>query len=505
MNRVRVHRALISVHDKTGLLEFGRRLTAAGVEIVSSGGTASTLAEGGVAVVLVSDVTQAAEMLGGRVKTLHPRIHGGILAKLTDPDHRRDLEQHQIQPFELVVVNLYPFAATVADPATTWEEAIEQIDIGGPALIRAAAKNQDFVGVVTAPGQYDLVAAEVEAGGLELETRQMLAREAFFVTASYDAAIVNWLERGQGLPERLALAFERESTLRYGENPHQQAAIYRQQGTSPWWKRARLIQGKEMSFNNYLDAEAAWRLAADLVEPGVVIVKHNNPCGVALGGEPAEAFARAWECDPQAAFGGVVALNRSLDRPTAEAIAGRFIEVLIAPRVEDEGSLGSQTALRILEAPSPHADDLDLRRVEEGMMAQGRDAIDLDDWEVMTAAVPSLEQLADLRLAWTVCAHTRSNSVVIATGGMAVGIGAGDQSRIGSARRALFQAGERARGAVAASDGFFPFPDGVELLAEAGVTAIVAPGGSRRDKEVLARAEELGLVFVRAARRHFKH
>lgn len=505
MTRIHVRRALVSVHDKTGLVEFGARLSRAGVEIVSSGGTAAALAGAGIAVTLVSDVTKAAEMLGGRVKTLHPSIHGGILARLTDPEHRRDLDTHGIEPFELVVVNLYPFEATVAVESTSWDEAIEQIDIGGPTMIRSAAKNHEFVGVVTSLDQYQQVAAEIEAGGLELDTRRALARAAFFRTASYDAAIVNWLERDAEVPARLAMALEREAVLRYGENPHQQAGIYRERGAVPWWSRARMIQGKEMSFNNYLDAESAWRLVHDLERPGVVIVKHNNPCGVAIADDTATAFLRAWDSDPQAAFGGVVALNRPLDGATAAVIAGRFIEVLIAPDVENVGGLEAQSALRVLQAPPPHGMDLDLRRVEDGLMVQRRDAVDLDGWEVLTARQPFPDELEDLRLAWTVASHTKSNSVVVVAGGKTVGVGAGDQSRIGSVRRALQQSGDRAIGAMAASDAFFPFPDGVELLAGAGITGIVAPGGSKRDAEVLAVAEQLGLVFVRAARRHFKH
>ena len=504
MSRIPVRRALISVHDKTGLVEFGARLSRAGVEIVSSGGTAATLATAGIAVTLVTDVTKAAEMLGGRVKTLHPNIHGGILARLTDPEHRRDLDSHGIEPFELVVVNLYPFEATVAVALTSWEEAIEQIDIGGPTMIRSAAKNQDFVGVVTSPGQYEKIASEIEAGGLELETRRSLAKDAFFRTASYDAAIVNWLERGD-VPARMAVTLEREAVLRYGENPHQQAGIYRETGTSPWWARTRFIQGKEMSFNNYLDAESAWRLVNDLSRPGAVIVKHNNPCGVAIGDDIASAFQGAWDSDPLSAFGGVVALNRPLDEAGAGAIAGRFVEVLIAPSIETTGDLKNQTSLRVLESPAPHSLDFDLRRVEDGVMVQRRDAVDLDGWEVMTPRIPLPNELDDLRLAWTVSAHTKSNAVVLAIGGRTVGIGAGDQSRVGSARRALDQAGERAVGSVAASDAFFPFPDGIELLAGAGITAIVAPGGSKRDSEILAAAEQLGLVFVKAPHRHFRH
>lgn len=499
-----VRRALVSVHDKTGLVAFGLQLQAAGVEIVSSGGTAAALAAAGVAVTLVSDVTNAAEMLGGRVKTLHPRIHGGILAKLTNPDHRRDLESQGMEPFELVVVNLYPFEATVADPATTWDEAIEQIDIGGVALIRAAAKNQEFVGVVTSPDQYGRVAAEVASGGLLEETRRQLAREAFYRTASYDAAIVNWLEADDEVPAHFAIALQRESILRYGENPHQAAGLYRQAGSSPWWWRARLLQGKEMSFNNYLDAESAWRLSADLEGPGVVIVKHNNPCGVAVAADASLAFRRAWDCDPISAFGGVVALNQPLDQALAAEIGDRFVEVVVAPVVV-AGGLADRPAMRVLEAPAPHGSDLDLRRLEDGAMLQRRDRVDFSDWTVVGSRRPTPDDLSDLRLAWTVATHTKSNSVVIATKGQAVGVGAGDQSRVGAAERALARAGARAHGAVAASDAFFPFPDGVELLADAGVTAVVAPGGSKRDEEVAAAAEARGLAFVRASHRHFRH
>lgn len=504
MNRIRVRRALVSVHDKTGLVEFGARLSRAGVEIVSSGGTAAALTDAGVAVTLVSDVTKAAEMLGGRVKTLHPSIHGGILARLSNPEHRRDLETQGIEPFELVVVNLYPFEATVAEASTSWDEAIEQIDIGGPAMIRAAAKNQEFVGVVTSPEQYEMIASEIEGGGLEPETRRSLASQAFFRTASYDAAIVTWLERAE-IPARLAMTYERESVLRYGENPHQEAGLYRGSGTAPWWSRVRTIQGKTMSYNNYLDAESAWRLVNDLSRPGVVIVKHNNPCGVAIANDIPTAFQRAWDSDPLASFGGVVALNRPLDQDSAQAIAGRFIEVLIAPEIQTVGELATQVALRILESPPPHGRDFDLRRVEDGLMLQRRDAVDLEDWEVLTARHPVDRVMDDLGLAWTVAAHTRSNAVVLVADGQTVGVGAGDQSRIGSARRALHQAGNRAVGSVAASDAFFPFPDGVELLAGAGIRAIVAPGGSKRDAEVLAAAEHLGVVFIRARHRHFKH
>jgi phosphoribosylaminoimidazolecarboxamide formyltransferase/IMP cyclohydrolase len=499
-----VRRALVSVWDKTGLVEFCQGLAESGVEIVSSGGTAATLAAGGVAVTLVSDVTGVAEMLGGRVKTLHPRIHGGILARLTDPSHRADLAANDIAPFELVVSNLYPFEQAVADPATTDREAIEEIDIGGVALIRAAAKNHEFVGIVTDPGQYSMVLAEIRNGGLESETRHELAHAAFFRTASYDAAIVNWLEEDEDrLPERIVVPMERVLDLRYGENPHQRAALYREVGSSSWWERARLVQGKPLSYNNLNDAESAWRLVNELEAPAAVIVKHANPCGAAIGPTPVDAFLRAWDCDPLAAFGGVIAINSPLDEETAAVISERFVEVVVAPEVWDLG--GIKEGVRILSAPLPHSGDLDLRRMEDGMLVQTRDGDDGTGWETISAKTASQIQHSELVLAFTVATHAKSNAIVIVSDGAAVGVGAGDQSRVGAVERALRQAGERAEGAVAASDAFFPFPDGVEALAAAGVAAIVTPVGSRNDPQVVAAADRLGLVFIAAPRRHFRH
>ena len=504
LDLVPVTRALVSVWDKTGLVEFCRGLKECGIEIVSSGGTASALAEAGVAVTLVSDVTGAAEMLGGRVKTLHPRIHAGILARRKDPSHRADLEANRIDPFELVVCNLYPFEKTVADPATTDAEAIEQIDIGGVTLIRAAAKNHEFVGVVTSPDQYPLVLEEIRSGGLVGETRHDLAHAAFFRTASYDAAIVNWFEEEEtGLPGRIVLPLERVLDLRYGENPHQQAALYRQVGSSPWWEQGRLVQGKPLSFNNISDAEAAWRLVSDIESPGAVIVKHANPCGVATAPKPVDAFIRAWECDPLSAFGGVIALNSPLDEETAAAISERFVEVVVAPEVWDLGDI--KEGVRVLTATPPHGHDLDLRRIEDGLLVQGRDWEDSAGWETKSLRQPGHHEEGDLRLAFTVASHTKSNAVVIVKDLAAVGVGAGDQSRVGAVEKALRQAGARAVGAVAASDAFFPFPDGVEALAAAGVTAIVAPVGSRNDAQIVETADRLGLAFVAAPRRHFRH
>jgi phosphoribosylaminoimidazolecarboxamide formyltransferase/IMP cyclohydrolase len=514
MIRIPVRRALLSVYDKTGLIEFAERLVAADVEVVSSGGTARALMDAGIAVTEVSDVTGAPEMLGGRVKTLHPRIHGGILADLGNETHRAELEAQGIEPFQLVVTNLYPFEDTVGDPTVTEAAAIEQIDIGGPAMVRAAAKNHAWVGVLTDPARYDEVASAVESGGLDDDLRRSLAKDAFYLTAAYDAAIVCWLGRRERVPERLVLALERTALLRYGENPHQEAAIYARSGTNPWWKRARQVQGKEMSFNNYADAEAAWRLAMALRGAGAVVVKHTNPCGAAVCDSIDEAFVKAWECDPLSAFGGVVGLNRPLDATTAELVAARFVEVLVVPGAESAALevLAAKKNLRVLVADPPENFDLDLRGVEHGLLAQVRDEVvgDLTNglpagWEVVAGEAPRAGLIAELEFAWTVAAFTKSNAIVIATDRSAVGVGAGDQSRVGAAERAIARAGSRADGAVAASDAFLPFRDGLDALADAGVVALVEPGGSRRDDEVIAAAKERGMTLVFTGRRHFRH
>ncbi len=505
---IEVRRALVSVYDKAGLVPFAERLAGAGVEIVSSGGTASALTQAGIAVTTVESVTGAAEMLGGRVKTLHPRIHGGILANLADDSHRRDLVQNKIEAFQLVVVNLYPFEDTVAQAGTTEAEAIEKIDIGGPTMIRAAAKNHAHVGVITSPEQYDQVATAIESGGLGHELRLELAKAAFFRTVSYDAAIVRWLERRDPLPERTALALRRSKVLRYGENPHQGAAIYGEPRESGWWARAEQLQGKEMSFNNYADAEAAWRHVASFDRPACVIVKHANACGAAVATSLDSAFAAAWACDPVSAFGSVIALNRPVDTKTADAIASAgFVEIVIAPDVIDAGELAAKTDLRLIRAPLPSPSDPDWRRMDGGFLLQDRDVARLspDDIEVVSDRPPTAAELDDLMFAWTVAAHTKSNAIVLAAGGAAVGVGAGDQSRIGAARRAIHQAGNRARGAAAASDAFFPFRDGIDALVEAGVTAIIQPGGSKGDVAVVEAANEHGIAMVLTHRRHFLH
>ena len=505
MIRFPVQRALISVSDKTGLVELGRRLHAAGVEIVSSGGTARALSDAGIPVTAVADVTGSPEMLGGRVKTLHPVIHGAILADLGSPSHRTDLEDRGIEPFELVIVNLYPFEATVAAPSSS-AEIIEQIDIGGPAMIRAAAKNHTRVAVAVSPDRYSDIADAVDQGGTTAELRAELAKEAFFRTAAYDAAIVNWLERDGA--DRLVLPVEKAAPLRYGENPHQPAALYRLPDSNGWWAAAEQLQGKEMSFNNYADADAAWRLANDLTAGSVAIVKHTNTCGAATGDTMAEAFARAWNGDPLSAFGGVVALNGTLDEDTAEALSRYFIEVVVAPEITDAAKaiLGKRTNLRVLIAPPPSPFDLDMRTIDDGFLIQKRDVTEADGatWESKSRE-PSPSEIRDMEMAWAIAAHTKSNAIVLVNDGAAVGVGAGDQSRVGAAERALAKAANRARGAVCASDAFFPFRDGPDLLAAAGVVAVVEPGGSMRDDEVIESAIEHGVALMFTGERHFRH
>jgi phosphoribosylaminoimidazolecarboxamide formyltransferase/IMP cyclohydrolase len=488
MSRIRVERALISVSDKTGLTEFVQKLVAHGVEIVCSGGTATHLEAAGIIVLHVEDVTGAPEMLGGRVKTLHPKIHGGILADLDQEGHVDDLRDLGIQTIQLVVSNLYPFE-------------IENIDIGGPTLIRAAAKNHAWVATVVSPDRYQEVAEAVAKGGTTAALRQDLAREAFFRTASYDAAIVNWLERDHG--DRLVLALDQESALRYGENPHQVAALYAGTDTGGWWKVAEQLQGKEMSFNNYADADAAWRLATS-----VAILKHMNACGAATATSMAEAFAKAWACDPISAFGGVIALNGELDAETAEAISPYFVEIVIAPAATKEARsiLAKKKNLRVLIAPPPSGHDLDIRSIDDGFLVQKRDVVSTlgDTWETKTR-LPTASELRDLEMAWVICAHTKSNAIVLVKDGSAVGVGAGDQSRVGAAERALARAGDRAQGSVCASDAYFPFRDGPDALAEAGIVAIVEPGGSMRDDEVVESATEHDVALLFTGQRHFKH
>jgi phosphoribosylaminoimidazolecarboxamide formyltransferase/IMP cyclohydrolase len=515
MSRTKVRRALLSVSDKAGLVDFAARLVATGVELIASGGTAASLQAAGLPVTPVATVTGAPEMLDGRVKTLHPRIHGAILADLGNQQHRNQLYESGISPIQLVVVNLYPFEEGVAKPTTTEAEAIELIDIGGPTMVRAAAKNHKWVGIVTNPAQYDRVAAGIEEGGLDDDLRLELAREAFYRTARYDAAIVSWLERSSDeMPERLVLSLDRVRELRYGENPHQTAALYAEQGNAAWWGAMGQLQGKEMSFNNYLDTEAAWRLVNEFSAPTAVVVKHANPCGVAVGPDLATALRRAWDCDPISAFGGIVALNGLVDADLAAALTENFIEVVIAPAIAQDAVaiFAKRRNLRVLEAVPPRGRDLDLRRVEHGFVVQRRDEVTVSakgglpaEWESVGDRGVDPEAMLDLVFAWKVAAHTKSNAIVVSKDRAAVGIGAGDQSRVGAADRALRQAGPRARGGVAASDGFFPFRDTIDLLARAGVIAVVEPGGSVRDEDVVAAANEQGMAIVFAGKRHFRH
>jgi len=493
-------RALISVHDKTGLPAFASRLAAAGWEIVASGGTAAALEEAGIEVIEVEEVTGAPEMLGGRVKTLHPRIHAGILSRGSNDD--AEMEALGIELFDLVVCNLYPFRETVASPGASEEEIIENIDIGGPAMIRAAAKNHHRVGVVVSPESYHEVAEALEAGGLDDEIRARLAADAFAHTAAYDAAISTWMGGDR------ALYLHHVADLRYGENPHQEAALHQEDGARPWWSQMTQHQGKEMSFNNYADADAAWGLASSLGPGAVVVVKHTNPSGAARGGAgTAETFEMAWEGDSLAAFGGVVGINAELDPETASLLADRFVEVVVARSASPEALeiLSAKKGLRLITAPSVDEAGLDFRRIAGGFLVQTPDVVESEGWETVSARPVTAAEMESLRLAWVVAAHTKSNAVVIVHGPKVVGVGAGDQSRVGAAQRAVIRAEDRAKGGVAASDAFFPFRDGLDTLAEAGVTAVVEPGGSVRDEEVISAADEHGVSLVFTGRRHFRH
>jgi phosphoribosylaminoimidazolecarboxamide formyltransferase / IMP cyclohydrolase len=521
---VRVRRALISVSDKTGIVDFARGLSRLGVEIVSTGGTASALREAEIDVRDVSDLTGSPEILDGRVKTLHPRLHAGLLALRDDPAHMEVLEAEGIEPIDLVCVNLYPFERMVARRGTSESEAIENIDIGGPTMIRAAAKNHRFVVVVVQPESYDAVLAELEetGGGVSAATRHWLANEAFAFTARYDAAISRWFGvRYEEFPEHWVMAHEKFMDLSYGENPHQQAALYVEVGArSHVLSRVAELHGRALSFNNVLDLDAARRLLDEFERAACVIVKHNNPCGVAIADGIGSAYERALACDPMSAFGGVIALNRNVDKSLAERLHQHFIEVLIAPSYDDDALavLRQKEAIRILEATEQRRDkggDRDLKRVRGGLLAQEPDRIDSEreSMQLVTKASPSGTQWDDLWFAWKVCKHVRSNAIVIAKDGATVGVGAGQMSRVDSVRIAIEKArearGEEAEsilaGSVVASDAFFPFPDGPQLAIDAGSTAFVQPGGSVRDSEVIAACDEAGAAMVFTGRRHFRH
>ncbi|MCP9785184.1 bifunctional phosphoribosylaminoimidazolecarboxamide formyltransferase/IMP cyclohydrolase [Cyanobium sp. N5-Cardenillas] len=516
--------ALLSVSDKRGLVPLAEGLLAQGYALLSSGGTAAALAAAGLPVTKVAEHTGAPEILGGRVKTLHPRIHGGILARRADPSHRADLEAQGIVPIDVVVVNLYPFRATVADPGVSWETAIENIDIGGPAMVRAAAKNHADVVVLTDPDQYPGFLDALAAGRVDGPQRRELALAAFAHTAAYDAAIATWIEgrladqqpatAAEAQPLRLELPLRQ--VLRYGENPHQSARWCGEADLG--WGAARQLQGKELSYNNLIDLEAALTTVAAFgygagAEPAAVVIKHTNPCGVALGEDTADALLRALDADRVSAFGGIVALNGPVDRTAADHLAGLFLECVVAPSFSEEARqrLAAKANLRLLEldprAVAEASGRLQLRSVLGGVLAQQADdgPADPDSWQVVSDRQPSEGEWRDLRFAWQVVRHVRSNAILVAQGGRTLGVGAGQMNRVGSARLALEAAGDAARGAVLASDGFFPFDDTVLLAARHGITAVIQPGGSKRDPDSIAACKANDMVMVITGRRHFLH
>jgi phosphoribosylaminoimidazolecarboxamide formyltransferase/IMP cyclohydrolase len=510
-----VRRALLSVHDKTGVLELARELAARGVELVSTGGTAAHLKEGGIAVGLVEETTGFPEILGGRVKTLHPAIFAGVLADESRPEHARDLSSARIAPFDLVVVNLYPFEKTVASGADAGR-VIEMIDIGGPALVRAAAKNHSRVAVVVDPADYEPLLEEIRIhGGTSLPTRERLAARAFARTAAYDAAIARHLAAEgseEAFPDSLVLAFERAGALRYGENPHQRAALYREpQAPADAVVRFEMLQGKELSFNNLLDLDSAVTLARDFGGPAAVIVKHNNPCGVAVGDTIAEAFGRAFACDPLAAFGGIIAIRGVVDGALASLVLQHFVEVVAADDFTEEAIafFSKKPNIRLLRVPVSRGPrgGLDFKKIEGGLLVQDSDS-ETDPssaWRVQSQRKPTAVERAACELAWKVARRVKSNAIVLANARQTIGIGAGQMSRVDACRLAATKPVLPIVNCGAASDAFFPFRDGLDILAEVGVTAVVAPGGSIRDPEIVAAADEHQMAFLLAPRRHFRH
>ena len=516
-----VRRALVSVYDKTGLDELALALQASGVAIVSTGSTAGRIAAAGVPVTRVEELTGFPECLDGRVKTLHPAVHAGILADLRLETHRGQLDDLGIEPFDLVVSNLYPFLQTVQSGATP-DECVEQIDIGGPSMVRAAAKNHPSVAIVTSPDQYDELLAAVRDGGTTLDQRRRLAAEAFVHTATYDVAVASWMgsvltdtSDGSGFPAWVGATWDKAAVLRYGENPHQPAALYR--SWSGGLAGATQLHGKEMSYNNYVDTDAARRAAYDFDAPAVAIIKHANPCGIAVGVDIAEAHARAHACDPVSAFGGVIATNRPVSVAMAQQVAEVFTEVIAAPAYEDGAVevLARKKNVRVLRCPvDTRSEEVEFRRISGGLLMQHVDHVDAvtddggDDpstWRLATGTAASAERLADLAFAWKACRSVKSNAILLATDGASVGVGMGQVNRVDSCRLAVERAGERAAGSVAASDAFFPFADGPQILVDAGVTAIVQPGGSVRDAEVVAALEAAGVTMYLTGTRHFFH
>ncbi|MDX6361921.1 MAG: phosphoribosylaminoimidazolecarboxamide formyltransferase / cyclohydrolase, partial [Streptomyces sp.] len=511
-----IRRALVSVYDKTGLEELARGLHEAGVELVSTGSTAAKIAAAGVPVTKVEELTGFPECLDGRVKTLHPKVHAGILADLRLPDHRRQLAELGVEPFDLVVVNLYPFRETVASGATP-DECVEQIDIGGPSMVRAAAKNHPSVAVVTSPARYGDVLAAAKGGGFDLTTRKRLAAEAFRHTAEYDIAVSSWFASAYApaddspFPEFLATSLERAHTLRYGENPHQPAALYTA-GTGGL-AEAEQLHGKEMSFNNFTDTDAARRAAYDHDEPCVAIIKHANPCGIAIGADVAEAHRKAHACDPLSAFGGVIAVNRPVSKEMAEQVAEIFTEVIVAPDYEDGAleALAKKKNIRVLRVPGGLGHPIDVKPIDGGALLQITDRLQADgddpaNWTLATGEALSGDELAELAFAWKACRAVKSNAILLAKDGASVGVGMGQVNRVDSAKLAVERAGaERAAGSYAASDAFFPFPDGLEILTAAGVKAVVQPGGSVRDELVVEAAKKAGVTMYFTGTRHFFH
>ena len=510
-DRKPIRRALVSVYDKDRLLELGAVLSKAGIEIISTGSTAKTLQGSGIAVTEVSEYTGFPEIMGGRVKTLHPKIHSGILADQDNPEHLKAIADLDIAPFDLVIINLYQFAETIASGAA-YAECIEQIDIGGPSMLRGAAKNHGSVAVISKVAQYEGLFAAINAGGTTLEERRNFALQVFRTTAEYDLAIASWMgtQISTDIPDWFGLIWKRESSLRYGENPHQNAAIYR--GGPAGIVNAVQSHGKEMSFNNYTDADAAWRAALDHTEPCVAIIKHANPCGIATGSDIAAAYLAAHACDPVSAFGGVIAANRKVTVAMAEPLSQIFTEVIIAPEYEPAALeiLMKKPSIRILTCPNTNLAPLEIRPVSGGVLLQNTDKIDApgDDcanWKQVTGEKVSQEVLADLQFAWRAVRAVKSNAILLAKNGAAVGIGMGQVNRVDSARLSIDRAGERSKGSVAASDAFFPFADGLQILIDGGVTAVVQPGGSVRDEEVIAAANAAGIAMFFTETRHFSH
>ncbi len=518
----KIQRAILSVTDKTGLVEFARKLAGMGVELVSTGGTAKLLRDSGITVKDISELTGFPEMLDGRVKTLHPKVHGGILHRRENAGHRAAVAEHGIPAIDMVVVNLYAFEKTAAKPGAHFEEIIENIDIGGPSMIRSAAKNFQDVAVVTSPGDYDAIAEEMgrSTGALSKETKWRLAQKAFATTAAYDSAIASTLERVSinadggyelaprtNFPETLRLSFRKQMDLRYGENPHQKAAMYADDSGSGV-AHAKQVQGKELSYNNIVDLQAAWDLASEFDETVCAIIKHTNPCGTATGKTLAEAYVRALECDPVSAFGGVIGVNRPVDAAAAAEMAKLFLEVIAAPSFDAgaKEAFASKKNLRLVEVPAGQQSWV-LKNISGGMLVQDADRHRLaeGDLKIVTKRAPTAEEKRALLFAWKVCKHVKSNAILYARDGQTVGVGAGQMSRVDSCKIGAMKAQLPLKGTVAASDAFFPFPDGVEEIAKAGATAIIQPGGSVRDQEVIEAADRLGLAMIFTGVRHFRH